>query len=92
MKLRFMFRSVQKVKMTAERGSNAILIVRQRDFVGHILELIAGVAHGHAMTGKIEHAHVILGIAKSHDLATLDAKTLADTRDADLLTPLTVAS
>ena len=67
--------------MARERGGDAVVVVRERDLVGHLLELGAGIAHGDAMARKVEHAHIILCIAKGHDFAARDAKALADARE-----------
>ena len=67
--------------MARERGGDAVLVVRQRDLIGHLLELGAGIAHRDAAAREIEHAHVVLRVAEGHDLAALNAEALTDARE-----------
>ena len=61
-----------------QRERDAVLVIRERDLIRHRLEFFTGIPHGNTMTGKFQHAHIILCITERHDLMLIDAETAAD--------------
>ena len=52
---------------------DAVVFHRVRHVVRDGLDLVAGVAHGHAHAGVLQHVHVVLTVAEGHDLGAVYA-------------------
>ena len=51
--------------------------------VGMVFHVFAGVAHGYAYAGKLEHFHVVASIAEGHGLFATDAEVVHNFLHAD---------
>lgn len=79
--------------MARERGRDAILVVRQRDLIGHLLELGAGIAHRDAAARESSMLMSFCASPKAMtSLRSMPRRSQTRASELDLLTPLTVAS